>query len=240
MSGDPLPDLARLIEELRNHRDIEIDMEWGNFAPPVDDPSALYDLLWQMNQDIAARVAPGCVLDPALRPLVNRLAATADFKAGLAWRYRLDGDERNGGEFCWQMPLSPPDSAPAWWGDLPAEVRELHTRLCVLEYHPRTGDSVSVMLELRSGADSAPLWLERRGELHPMTIGITEYIERTVETRGLFGWQVLFCDWQDPADRALLELAVDRHGFEHLQRLFPDIDYQPYLQRYDHMWLSMA
>ena len=221
MNGDPLPRLARLIEELHRHPDIEVVKEWGRFVPSHGDPSAGYDFLWEMNQGVAERAVPGCLLDPALRPLVERLASTADVKAGLAWRYRRDGNEHNGGEFCWENP-APPGSAPAWWDDLPTEVRELHARLCVLEWHPWTGDGASVMLELRAGASPAQLWLERRGELHPMTIGITEYLERTIETRGLFGWQVLFCDWQGPPDRAFLELAVDRRRFEHLQRLcFP-------------------
>jgi len=239
MSGDPLPQLARMTEELNRHPDIEVVKVWDQFVPPDDDPSEAYGFVWEINQQAAAGAVPGCVLDPALRPLADRLAATADAKAGLAWRYRLDGDEHNGGEFCWVGP-NPPTSAPAWWDDLPAEMRELHTRLCVLEYHPWTGDDASVMLELRPGVGSAPLWLERRGQLHPMTIGISEYIERTIETRGLFGWQVLFCDWQDYPHRNLLELAVDRRRFEDLQRLFPDVDYQPYLRRYDQMWSSMS
>jgi hypothetical protein len=224
-----------MLEEMHRHPDIEVSKEWGRFIPSDDDPSTAYDLGWQLSQDAVAQAVAGCVLDPALRPLADRLHDTSVGTAGLAWRYRLDGDEHNGGEFCWMMPR-PPESPPAWWDDLPEDSHDLHTRLCMLEHHPRTGDNVSVMLELRPDSSSAPLWLEHRGELYPMEIGIAEYVERAIETRGLHGWQALFCA---ELDRDLLIRAADRRQFEHLQRLFPDIDYRPYLRRCDQVHLSM-
>ncbi|MEV0621839.1 hypothetical protein AB0I81_51565 [Nonomuraea sp. NPDC050404] len=211
MNLDPMPQLSRLVIDLRRHPDIEVVKEWGRFVEPIDDPAADYDLRWQRTQEAATSAVPGCELDPALRPLTDRLVAGREDRVGVAWRYRLDGVEHNGGEFCWVTP-APPIRAPAWWNDLPAELRDLHERLCVLEYHPRAGDGVAVMLELRAG--SAPLWLEHRGQLFPLSIGVAEYFERAIEMRGVFGWQALYCDWKDQLDSTHERLAD-------LRQLFP-------------------
>lgn len=81
------------------------------------------------------------------------------------------------------------------------------------------------------------------GNKYPLALDLEAYLARAVEVRGIHGWQRFFADldaldFDDPMTRQWIVSVPPTLDVEHLrgllhwmERLFPDIDREPYAQR---------
>ncbi len=163
---------------------------------------------------------------------------------GLAWNYRLDGDERSGGEFRLinlLVALGPP-RVQLWTDQMDQAEQAFLRQLRPFDDHPYTGDGVMGAFRLaessRSGkvvTEPAEIWRYASGApSYRMDIRYDEYVEALLDLRGYHGWHYLFCDIDIHRHYTDLVSHFERM-FADLPRLFPATDFAPYRERLERL-----
>lgn len=156
----------------------------------------------------------------------------------MAWNYELGDDVKNGGEFN----VYDPYSIFVWYRELktspewPTEKIHFYKSLRTLDDHPHSCDGVMAVFKLEEGNNYPPLYLhDSNGNFHKMTIDYEEYLMHTINLKGFFGWQFLFCDIDLNESYFELQKQDIRMYLTDLPRLFPDEDFGGYMDRFEKM-----
>ncbi|MBD2449264.1 SMI1/KNR4 family protein [Nostoc sp. FACHB-152] len=154
----------------------------------------------------------------------------------LSWGYELEENEyENGGEFRLSnlYHIISSNQAELWYEEMEDQEKEFYKKLVPFDDHPNTGDGVMSVFKMENGEASPEVWLyDSNGMCHKMLLDYPSYLEKTLETKGFYGWQYLFCE----VDLSDYYFATARNQLEKmlniLPKLFPNNDYKEYFDRF--------
>ena len=86
------------------------------------------------------------------------------------------------------------------------------------------GTTPMTVMQMEEEAPSYRLYLhDLEGGSYPLDLDLYGYVEAALETRGILGWQLLFCTGYD-LDEDPLGLGTPEQVYEQIDRFFPDVN----------------
>ncbi|MGW9589978.1 hypothetical protein ACWHLZ_06625 [Streptomyces chartreusis] len=205
---------ARLFSELQGVDDFRVaKAEFGKLSKLMQDPSPVFDSLADRH---------GLPLSDKVREHYFRYKEIA-----VSWR-PLDEDSEMVGEFRLSHLLSAVTQGhmdDVWDGD-DDEERALYGELRVFDDTPRTGTGRMAALRATPGAADPEIWFHdlRDGALQ-MDLDYPGYLEALLITKGVIGWQYLYCAPEDCGMGFIPLVDGLKEMLDVFPRLFPDHDY---------------
>jgi hypothetical protein len=187
--------------------------EFGKLSKLMQDPSPVFGSLAE-HHDLA--------LSEKVREYYFRYKEIA-----ASWR-SLDEDSEMVGEFRLShvmRAVTQNHMDDVWEGD-DDEERALYGELRVFDDTPRTGTGRMAALRATPGATDPEIWFYdlRDGALR-MDLDYPGYLETLLITKGVIGWQYLYCAPEDCGMGFIPLVGGLKEMLEVFPRLFPDHDY---------------
>ncbi|MBQ0854494.1 hypothetical protein J8N05_40760 [Streptomyces sp. BH-SS-21] len=205
---------AKVLQQIRENPELDVHL------------ARLDEIVWAL--DVAETVFEELAEDDGL-PLSHRVQEYF-FRYGAveaAWRSRRP-DTALVGEFQLHHIMSAVANkrmTKFWKGEDDAE-RALYSDLRIFDETPRTGSGRMALLRATPGATDPEVWFfDMRQGAALMELDYPAYLEALLVTKGVIGWQYLYCRPEDCGTGFIPLVDGLKEMLDVFPRLFPDHDY---------------
>jgi hypothetical protein len=205
---------ASLFQELESVEEFRVSKaEFGRLSKLMRDPAKIYASLAAHNDlHLSRRVQEYYFrhkeISLSWRPVDENSEMVAEFKLSHVMRA-----------------VAQNHLGDVWEGDDDSQ-RALYEELRVFDDTPRTGTGRMAALRASPGATDPEIWyFDMREGAIPMELDYAGYLETLLITKGVIGWQYLYCE-PEYSGMGFIPLAEGlKEMLEVFPRLFPDHDY---------------
>ena len=216
MSGPLQQRIEKMFKEVKTNPKIEVISSNHKFHP--------YDerLIEKLENMLAEEY--GYRLPDTVRELVNFPA-----EVSLFWEYKDDDEDGIFGELHLVNIINAlsltSNKVKVYNQDLDENTKSMIQKACFFDAQPSKGWNTATVLISERGRELPELWLLDNSSIHRMDLGIEEYFEELIVTKGIYYWQYLYCDKAAFTAAPYYKKNSIRKIIEVLPSLFPNRNY---------------
>lgn len=203
----------KVFSELRGAADVEVKVaQFGDLSPLLSDPAIVFE---SMTKD-------GLPLGDEVQEYFFRPDEITAY-----WRLPLEESALIGEfRFCHVMRAVTENYLSDTWEGDDEEESNLYEELRVFDDTPRTGTGRMAALRATIGTTDPEIWFfDLRDGAMKMELDYASYLDAALTTKGVIGWQYLFCAPEDCGTGFASAAKRLKRMLTHLPQLFPDYDY---------------
>ncbi len=167
-------------------------------------------------------------------------------RLSVCWHYEIDGKYEVGGEFSLRnlYAVLCVEQDQLWTEHSSEPEKKFLKTLRVFDRYPNVGADKYTAFKVEDKVASPEIWYcdEDDDRYYKLDLEYNDYLECLLETRGFYGWQILFSSkiesfvykHRDLASNTTIKWIQKR--LEDMPKLFPNTDFSKYQQRFDNIF----